>query len=62
MPGTHIPFILTAGTFYKEGNKIFWDAASMEKCIIVHLKDKDYQQLIIEVDSPENALRSLNKK
>jgi hypothetical protein len=25
MPGTYIPSIITAGTFYKEGNKIFWE-------------------------------------
>ena len=61
MPGTYIPSVLTAGTFYKEGNKIFWDAANMQKCIIVHLKDEEYQQLIIEVQDPADALKMLSE-
>lgn len=62
IPGTDIPFLLTAGTFYKEGNKIFWDAANMQKCIIVHLKDEEYLQLVIEVQDPAEAAQMLNQK
>ena len=59
MPGTHIPTIITAGTFYKDGNKIFWDVCNMDNCIIVELKDEDYQELIIEVEHPGRAIELL---
>jgi hypothetical protein len=58
-PGTYIPSIITAGTFYKEGNKIFWDVANKDNCIIVELKDEDYKQLIIEVENTAEAIRLL---
>ena len=62
MPGTSIPSVITAGTFYKEGNKIFWDVSNIENCIIVELKDEDYKQLIIEVENPVDAIQLLTMK
>lgn len=58
-PGTNIDSIITAGTFYKENKKIFWDVVNIEKCIIIDLKDEEYNQLIIEVDNIENAIALL---
>ena len=60
LPGTFIPYIISAGTFYKKGNKIFWDVSDMKKCIIVDLKDEDYKQLIIEVENPSDAIKILS--
>ena len=62
MPGTSIPSIITAGTFYKDGNKIFWDVSNIDNCIVVDLKDEEYKQLIIEVENPVVALQLLNNK
>ncbi len=59
MPGTYIPFVLTAGTFYKDGEKVFWDVLNMDHCIIVELKDADYKQLIIEVEDTAEAIKIL---
>ncbi|WP_462220191.1 hypothetical protein [Ferruginibacter sp.] len=59
MPGASIPSIITAGTFIKDGNKIFWDVADMKNCVIVDLKDEEYKQLIIEVDNPAEAIKTL---
>jgi hypothetical protein len=60
-PGTYIPTIITAGTFYKDGNKIFWDVANKDNCIIVELKDEDYKQLIIEVENTAASISLLTK-
>ena len=62
LPGTYIPSIITAGTFYKDGGKIFWDVSNIENCIIVDLKDEEYTQLIIEVENTKEALQILNQK
>jgi hypothetical protein len=59
--GTSIPKLITAGTFEKDGNKIFWDTSNIENCIIVNLKDEDYQELIIEVENPAEAIEILTK-
>lgn len=59
-PGTSIPSIITAGTFHKDGTKVFWDVVNKENCIIVELKDEEYKQLIIEVENPAEAMELLN--
>jgi len=57
--GTNIPFVLTAGTFFKWGEKNFWDVADKNNCIVVDLKDESYNHLIIEVENPEEAIKLL---
>jgi hypothetical protein len=59
IPGTHIPSIITAGTFYLHGDKIFWDVMNESNSIIVELEHEDYKQLIIEVEDPAYAIKLL---
>ncbi|TAH44276.1 MAG: hypothetical protein EYC69_00290 [Bacteroidetes bacterium] len=61
MPGTHIPYLITAGTFYLDGDKIFWDVVDKEKAIVVDLIDEDYKQLIIEVEDVQEALKLISQ-
>ncbi|MDI1304542.1 MAG: hypothetical protein PSX42_06825 [bacterium] len=61
MPGTEIPGIITAGTFYKKGRN-FWDVMNKKNALIVELKDNYYKKLIIEVANPEETMRLLNTK
>ena len=51
-PGTHVPGVITAGTFYQEGERVFWDVHDPERSIVIHLKDERYARLVIEVDDP----------
>ncbi len=61
MPGTEIPGIITAGTFYKKGRN-FWDVMNKKKAIIVALENHYYKKLIIEVENPEVVMNELNRK
>jgi hypothetical protein len=58
-PGTKIPNILTAGTFYLEGEQVFWDVSHAERAIIIDLEDEQYKCLIIEVEHPAGAIEQL---
>ena len=60
MPGTRVPFLITAGTYYKRGGKNFWDVVKERNAIVVELKDEKYKKLIIEVENPEETLSLLN--
>ena len=51
-PGTHVPGVITAGTFYQEGERVFWDVHHPEKTVVIHLKDERYARLVIEVNDP----------
>ena len=61
MPGTEIPGIITAGTFYKKGWN-FWDVRGKENVIVVTLQDHFYKKLIIEVENPHKIMQLLNAK
>jgi len=56
MPGTNIPGVITAGTFYQHGQQIFWDVHKPENTIVIELHDERYSELIVEVDDPQAAV------
>jgi hypothetical protein len=50
--GTHVPGMITAGTFYQEGERVFWDVHDPERTVVIRLRDEQYARLVIEVDDP----------
>ena len=56
MPGTNVPGVITAGTFYQDGKRIFWDVHHPEKTIVIDLHDERYNELVVEVDDPDAAV------
>lgn len=57
MPGTSLPGVITAGTFYQDGKRVFWDVHHAERTIVIDLHDETYQQLIVEVAEPSAAIQ-----
>jgi len=55
-PGTYLPGVLTAGTFYQHGKRVFWDVHDPERTIVIELVDERYDELIIEVADPPAAV------
>ena len=61
MPGTHLPWVITAGTYYiKYRQRNFWDVCNRKNAIIIELKDSNYSKLIIEVENPMETMNLLN--
>lgn len=58
-PGTHIPGLIVAGTFYKDGKRIFWDVKNAENILIIDLNDERYHQLIVEVENPTEVAQQI---
>ena len=56
MPGTNVPGVITAGTFYQDGKRVFWDVHHPEKTIVIDLNDERYSRLIVEVADPQAAV------
>jgi hypothetical protein len=59
-PGTSIPGIINAGTFFNNGETIFWDVSNAANAIVIDLKDEDYKQLVIEVENSFEVISLLN--
>jgi hypothetical protein len=57
MPGTNVPGVITAGTFSQDGKRVFWDVHHPEKTIVIELHDERYNELVVEVDDPDGAVR-----
>lgn len=62
IPGTQVPWVITAGTYIKKGKRNFWDVCNKKNALIVELKDFYYHKLIIEVENPELTINILNAK
>jgi hypothetical protein len=58
-PGTHLPGVIIAGTFYQQGKRIFWDVRDPENTIVIELMDHRYDQLIVEVADPPAVVRKI---
>jgi hypothetical protein len=59
LPGTYVPGLITAGTFYQSGKKVFWDVHNFDKAIAIDLHDESYTSLIIEVSDPKASIREI---
>ncbi len=59
--GTSLPPFINAGTFYKDGDKIFWDVVNIENSIVIELTDENFKKLIIEVEDTLEAMSILQK-
>ena len=61
-PGTNLPGVITAGSFYQQGKRVFWDVHDPERTVVVELSDERYDELIIEVANPADAIRLLQSQ
>lgn len=59
LPGTHLPGVIVAGTYLKDGERHFWDVRRAERAIEVELDGQPYHRLFVEVDDPDAAIAAL---
>jgi hypothetical protein len=59
LPGTQIPGLLTAGTFYQSDGAVFFDVHDPERTVVIDLDHEHYQRLVIEVEQPMEVVESL---
>jgi hypothetical protein len=58
-PGTNIPGLITAGTFFESEGRVFWDVHNPERAIAIRLHDENYAKLVIEVADPSAAIAAI---
>lgn len=56
IPGTSIPGVITAGTYYKDGKRVFWDVHGGANAVVIDLREERYNQLVVEVADPNAAV------
>jgi hypothetical protein len=60
-PGTHLPGVITAGTFHLDGGKVFWDVHDPARAVVIELADERYRRLVIEVDDPRTTVELIER-
>ncbi len=59
VPGTHVPGVIVAGTYYKDGERHFWDVRHPERAIEIELQGTKYNRVYVEVEDPDAAIEAL---
>ena len=58
--GTEVLFY-SGGTFYRDGNKAFYDVKKKEDAVIITLENEDFDTLVIGVDDPDATAEYIEK-
>ena len=49
MPGTHLPRVITAGTYRKDGGRDFWNLRASQQAVVVELAGARFRRLVLGV-------------
>ncbi len=61
IPGTHIPGVIVAGTYFRDGKKSFWDVVRSEGAIVVEVEGGPYDEVVVEVADPERVVKLIEE-
>jgi hypothetical protein len=60
-PGTHLPGVIIAGSYYRNGQWAFWDVHNVKRVIAVELRNESYTTLYLETEDPEASSGLIRK-
>ena len=65
-PGTHLPRVITAGTYFKDGDRTFWNLRGSQQPVVVELSGERFARLVLGVDdaraTAERIERALTRR
>ena len=59
VPGSHLPGVMTAGTFRSGGEKDLWMVGPAKEVLVIELHDEAYRHVIVQVEDPHAAVEAL---
>ena len=48
-PGTHLPRVITAGTYVRDGERTFWNLRASQEPVVVELTGERFARLVLGV-------------
>ena len=60
-PGTYLPGVITAGTFYRNGERTFWAVHDPNDAIAIDLINDRFNQMVVGVDYPEDTVSAIQQ-
>lgn len=65
VPGTNIPYLITAGTYFKNKEKHFWDVTNYKDVYVFELQNTEYKKLFLNIKNHnelEVLINQINNK
>ncbi|MBW4419257.1 MAG: hypothetical protein KME13_08505 [Myxacorys californica WJT36-NPBG1] len=62
MPGTAIPGVIKAGTYYTSRGKEFWYVTRGSNYLTLELKDEFYQKIVLTIEQNQTWADQLNER
>ncbi len=60
-PGTFLPGVIKAGTYYTRQGKEFWYVTRDKDYLTLNLKDESYKRIIITIDHNQEWMERINQ-
>jgi hypothetical protein len=62
-PGTHIPFVLKAGTFYTCLGKEFWYInQNIQNYLVLTLQDEEFAKIVVTIEDSQEWFQRIREK
>lgn len=62
LPGTHVPGVLTAGTYYLDGDRIFIYLRPKQHPLVIEMKDHRFDRLVLGVTDARAMAMQINAR
>ncbi|MEK6646794.1 MAG: hypothetical protein AABY84_09005 [Candidatus Firestonebacteria bacterium] len=60
IPGTYIPWVIIAGTYYGRKRKEFWDVIpNSGKGIVIDLENDKYTKVVVDIENPVVTIKEI---
>jgi hypothetical protein len=59
LPGTHLPGIITAGSYAEHGRWMFWDIHSGKNAVTIRIAHEKYDRIVVDVEDPASTVASI---
>lgn len=59
LPGTHLPGVMTAGSFRAQGDRSLWMVGRNRDVLVIELTGEKYRYLVLGVEDPAAATEAL---
>jgi hypothetical protein len=60
-PGTHLPFVIKAGTYHGRQSKEFWQTTAGRPFLTIKLQDWDYDRIVITLSNAHAWAERINQ-
>ncbi|MCU1282060.1 MAG: hypothetical protein JWM53_5606 [bacterium] len=59
LPGTHLPGLITAGSYAEHGRWMFWDIRNGDQAITIRIAHEKYDRVVVDVEDPASAVAAI---